>query len=129
MLARATPQYIDKLFDFLPPDILVLAHQPDMEETKAADPSPESHAAAKTALSLPEKKAILETVLRSPHFHTNLAGLTDALRSGGLVTVAAALGVKVANGGSARSTGMPVTGDEGVELFVDGIRRTVQDEN
>jgi hypothetical protein len=80
------------------------------------------------ALSREKKNDILIRVIRSPQFHQSLAGLTGALREGGLPTVSEALKVKVANGGRVPGGTMPMGGGDAVEAFLEGVRTTVEEE-
>lgn len=130
MVRSADEGYVDSLLYFLPPSVLVLAQQgdgstgaPDVE----GEPGADSAAAAIAAMSLGQKKSLLEKVLRSPQFHQSLASLTMALRDGGLPSVAEALGVKVENGGYMRGGSMPLGGGDAVEAFVEGVKKSVQE--
>ncbi|TGJ86933.1 hypothetical protein E0Z10_g1825 [Xylaria hypoxylon] len=124
----ATEQQIDDLLDFLPPAVLVLSQQSDHGDS-TAEPTADAVEAAKAAMSLGQKKALIEKVLRSPQFHQSLTSLTMALRDGGLPTVADALSIKVENGGYMRGSQMPLGGGDAVEAFVEGVKKTVQEEN
>lgn len=129
MLNAADEAYIDNLLSFLPPVVLVLAQQG--ADTSADqienDPSAASAQAALATMSLAQKRALLEKVLRSPQFHQSLASLSMALRDGGLPTIAEALKVKVENGGYVRGGNVPLGGGEAVEAFVEGVKKTVQE--
>lgn len=129
MIAEAEEAYIDTLLSFLPPVVLVIAQQGT--STSGGDvenePSSESAAAAIAAMSLSQKKGLLEKVLRSPQFHQSLASLTMAIRDGGLPSISEALGVKVENGGCVRGGSVPLGGGEAVEAFVEGVKRSVQE--
>ncbi|KAI7784072.1 hypothetical protein LA080_010625 [Diaporthe eres] len=132
MVRSAEESYVDSLLYFLPPSVLVLAQQgegstgaPDVEGEP--EPGADSAAAAIAAMTLGQKKALLEKVLRSPQFHQSLASLTMALRDGGLPSIAEALGVKVENGGYMRGGSMPLGGGEAVEAFVEGVKKSVQE--
>ncbi len=128
MVEGATEEYIDNLLSFLPPAVLVLAQQGTDGDTVPAEPSAASVAAAKEAMSLRQKRALLARVLRSPQFHQSLATLTAALRDGGLPMVADALGIKVENGGFVRGGSVPLGGGGAVEAFVEGVKKSVQEE-
>lgn len=127
VLGSASEEYIDKLLTLLPPAVVMLAAGSGTSAS-IADPSPDSLAAARTSLSTGAKKALLEKVLRSPQFHQSLASLSLAIKDGGLPNVADALGVKVANGGYMRGGGMPLGGDGAIKSFVDGVKKTVEEE-
>ena len=104
---------VDRLLQYLPPQLLTLA--------KAADEVPEG-----TELNLNQKKSILNRVLRSPQFTQSNSSLTIALRDGGLPSIADALAVPVQNGGFMRGGAMPLGGGEAVEAFVEGVKDQVQ---
>lgn len=122
----ASEEQINDLLDFLPPAVVVLSQQSDHGDS-TAEPTADAVEAAKAAMSLGQKKALIEKVLRSPQFHQSLISLTMALRDGGLPTVADALSIKVENGGYVRGSQMPLGGGDAVEAFVEGIKKTVQD--
>ncbi|KAI0972549.1 proteasome complex subunit Rpn13 ubiquitin receptor-domain-containing protein [Xylaria arbuscula] len=127
MSRTGTEERIDNLLSFLPPSVLVLSQQSDHGDS-TAEPTADAVEAAKAAMSLGQKKALVEKVLRSPQFHQSLTSLTMALRDGGLPTVADALSIKVENGGYLRGSQMPLGGGDAVEAFVEGVKRTVQEE-
>ncbi|KAK8042016.1 hypothetical protein PG993_006539 [Apiospora rasikravindrae] len=126
MARSASEQDIDNLLSFLPPAVLVLAQQPDAGDS-SAEPTPAAIEAAKQAMSLGQKKALLEKVLRSPQFHQSLTSLTMAIRDGGLPSIADALSIKVANGGYMKGGSMPLGGGDAVEAFVEGVKKTVEE--
>ncbi|KAI1118758.1 proteasome complex subunit Rpn13 ubiquitin receptor-domain-containing protein [Nemania sp. NC0429] len=121
----ASEEQINDLLDHLPPAVVVLSQQSDHGDS-TAEPTADAVEAAKAAMSLGQKKALIEKVLRSPQFHQSLTSLTMALRDGGLPTVADALSIKVENGGYVRGSQMPLGGGEAVEAFVEGIKKTAQ---
>ncbi|KAI1263109.1 proteasome complex subunit Rpn13 ubiquitin receptor-domain-containing protein [Xylariaceae sp. FL1019] len=121
-----TAEQIDALLSFLPPAVVVLAQQGTHDDS-TTEPTPTAVEAAKAAMSLGQKKALVEKVLRSPQFHQSLASLTMAIRDGGLPTVADALSIKVENGGYLRGSQMPLGGGDAVEAFVEGVKKTVQE--
>lgn len=130
MLSSAEEAYIDSLLALLPPVVLALAQQgasSSGDDLRSKDPSSESTSAAIAAMSLSQKKGLLEKVLRSPQFHQSLASLTMAIRDGGLPSVSEALGVKVENGGCVRGGSVPLGGGEAVEAFVEGVKKSVQE--
>ncbi|KAI0447918.1 proteasome complex subunit Rpn13 ubiquitin receptor-domain-containing protein [Xylaria telfairii] len=122
----ASEEQIDNLLGFLPPAVVVLSQQSDHGDS-SVEPTADAIEAAKAAMSLGQKKALIEKVLRSPQFHQSLTSLTMALRDGGLPTVADALSIKVANGGYMRGSQMPLGGGDAVEAFVEGVKKTVQE--
>jgi 26S proteasome regulatory subunit N13 len=126
MAQDATEAEIDDLLSLLPPSVLILSQQGASSET-STEPSAAAIEAAKQAMSIGQKKALLEKVLRSPQFHQSLTSLTMALRDGGLPTIADALSIKVGNGGFLKGSSMPLGGGEAVEAFVEGVRKTVEE--
>ncbi|KAI1208817.1 proteasome complex subunit Rpn13 ubiquitin receptor-domain-containing protein [Annulohypoxylon truncatum] len=126
MARQASEEQVDNLLNFLPPSILVLSQQADQGDS-TAEPTAAAIQAAKEAMSLGQKKALLEKVLRSPQFHQSLASLTMAIRDGGLPSIADALSIKVQNGGYLRGSQMPLGGGDAVEAFVEGVKKSVQE--
>ncbi|KAL7629342.1 hypothetical protein AAE478_000862 [Parahypoxylon ruwenzoriense] len=126
-LARgATEEQVDDLLNFLPPSVIVFSRQAGHGDS-TAEPTADAIQAAKEAMSLGQKKALLEKVLRSPQFHQSLTSLTMAIRDGGLPSIADALSIKVENGGYIRGSQMPLGGGDAVEAFVEGVKKTVQE--
>ena len=122
----SSAEQIDELLSFLPPSILILAQQADAGDA-STEPTPAAVEAAKQAMSIGQKKALLEKVLRSPQFHQSLASLTMAIRDGGLPSIAEALSIKVNNGGYMRGGSVPLGGGDAVEAFVEGGKKTVEE--
>lgn len=127
VIDAASEEHVDNLLGFLPPTVVVLSQQGG-DGDFIGDPSPESIQAARETMSLDQKRSLLKKVLRSPQFTQSLASLTIAIRDGGLPTIAEALGIKVENGGLLRGGSMPLGGGEAVEAFVEGVKKTVQEE-
>lgn len=117
---------MDLLLSYLPPALLLLAQEAD--DVSSVDPNSETAQAAIEALSLDQKKDILRKTLRSPQFSQSLGSLTMALRDGGLPSISDALKIKVENGGFMRRGGVPLGGGEAVEVFLDGVKQTVEEE-
>lgn len=126
VIESADESYLDELLSNLPPVLLLLAQEVD--DIGSVDPNSETAQAAMQALSIDQKKEILQKVLRSPQFSQSLGSLTMAIRDGGLPTISDALRIKVQNGGFMRRGGMPLGGGEAVEAFVEGIKKSVEDE-
>ncbi|KAI1416024.1 proteasome complex subunit Rpn13 ubiquitin receptor-domain-containing protein [Hypoxylon sp. FL1857] len=126
MVQLASEEQVDELLSFLPPVVLVLSQQADQGDS-TAEPTAAAIQAAKEAMSLGQKKALLEKVLRSPQFHQSLTSLTMAIRDGGLPSIADALSIKVENGGYLRGGQMPLGGGDAVEAFVEGVKKSVQE--
>ncbi|KAJ6787964.1 hypothetical protein PWT90_10000 [Aphanocladium album] len=128
MVNEAPEEFIESLLNYLPPSIILMAADaPDAEDT-TAEPKPAVVEAAKATLSMPQKRALITRVLRSPQFHQALGALTMALRDGGLPTIADALGVNVQNGGYIQQGGMPLGGGHAVKVFVDGIAKAAKEQ-
>lgn len=79
-------------------------------------------------MSVEQKRDLLERVLRSPQLSQSLGSLTVAIRDGGLPMIGEALGVKVENGGKVKGGSVPLGGGQAVEAFLEGVRRTVKEE-
>ncbi|KXT12990.1 hypothetical protein AC579_3149 [Pseudocercospora musae] len=126
-LSSASPQQIDHLCTYLPPELFLLAQESE-KSTSDTEPSPATAQAAIEALSTAQKKDILTRVLRSPQFHQSLGSLTVALRDGGLPMIGEALQVKVENGGLIHGGSVPLGGDDAVEAFVKGVKKTAEEE-
>ncbi|KAF2755400.1 hypothetical protein EJ05DRAFT_100214 [Pseudovirgaria hyperparasitica] len=124
VIESADDTLLDSLCSNLPPMILLLAQ--DIDDIAEVDPASDTAQAAISALSSDQKRDILRRVARSPQLHQSLGSLTMALRDGGLPTVGEALKIKVENGGFRGA--MPLGGGEAVEAFLDGVKRTVQEE-
>ncbi|EFY86876.1 hypothetical protein MAC_07092 [Metarhizium acridum CQMa 102] len=127
VIDSAAPEYIDSLLSFLPPSVIVLANGTAAAEESQGEPSADAIEAAKASLSFDDKRSLLKRVLRSPQLNQALGVLTMALRDGGLPLVADALGISVENGGYMQGSGMPLGGGQAVKVFVDGVRKTVQE--
>lgn len=119
----------DTLISFLPPAVVVLTSGSTDAADGKTEPTAAAVEAAKASLSLEDKRSLLKKVLRSPQFHQALGSLTMAIRDGGLPSIADALGVKVEHGGYLQGGGMPLGGGLAVEAFINGVKKTVQEEN
>ncbi|KAF4988318.1 hypothetical protein FGRMN_9826 [Fusarium graminum] len=128
MIDSAPEEFADTLISFLPPAVVVLASGSTDAVDGKSDPPASVVEAAKASLSLEDKRILLKKVLRSPQFNQALASLTMAIRDGGLPSIADALGVKVQDGGYLRGSGMPLGGGQAVEAFVNGVKKTVEEE-
>lgn len=126
VIETADVSVIDRLLLFLPPTLLLLAQEAD--DLSSVDPNSETAQAAIQALSLDQKREILKQVLHSPQFTQSLGSLTVALRDGGLPTVSDALGIKLRDRGFIKGGGMPLGGGEAVEAFIEGVKRTVEED-
>lgn len=122
-----TSEQMDNLCAYLPADLFLLSQESD-NTTTSAEPTPAATQAAIEALSPEQKKSIIKRVLRSPQLHQSLGSLTVALRDGGLPMIGEALGLRVNNGGLIRGGSMPLGGGDAVEGFVEGVKKTVEEE-
>jgi len=125
----ASVAQVDNLLAYLPPTLLLIAQEGASSIDGLVEPNAGTTQAALEALNLDQKKTILKRVLRSPQFHQSLGSLTVALRDGGLPSIADALGIKLQNGGLVRGGSVPLGGGEAVEAFVEGVKKSVNDEN
>jgi hypothetical protein len=121
------PKRLDVLLEHLPPSIIMLASKISDQYDGKNDPTSEVLDAAIASLTLEEKKSLLKKVLRSPQFHQALGVLTQAIRDGGLPSVADALDVKVQNGGYIETGRVPLGGGQAVEAFINGVKQTLLD--
>ncbi|QIX01406.1 hypothetical protein AMS68_006923 [Peltaster fructicola] len=132
-LQSATAHQVDQLCAFLPADLFLLA-QESSSTTSSNDLSNLSSqasadaTAAIAALSLDQKKEIIARVLRCPQLQQSLGSLTIALRDGGLPMIGDALKLNVEHGGLIRGGSMPLGGGDAVRGFVEGVKRTVEEE-
>ncbi|KAK1819767.1 hypothetical protein LTR12_005793 [Friedmanniomyces endolithicus] len=128
-VAKATPAQINTACALLPPEIFLLAQESASEPSSSdPDPSPAAGMAAIEALSTEQRKEVLRRALRSPQFTQSLGSLTVALRDGGLPMTGEALRLKVHHGGVIEGGSMPLGGGKAVEAFVEGVKRTVEEE-
>ncbi|KAK2760732.1 hypothetical protein FQN54_001968 [Arachnomyces sp. PD_36] len=125
LIETAEPQTVDNLLSFLPPSLLLLAQNND--DISTIDTNPEAAQNALKALSLQQKKDILQRVLRSPQLTQSLGSLTVALRDGGLPSISEALNIKLENGGFMRRGGVPLGGGDAVQAFLEGVKRHVEE--
>ncbi|PMB70638.1 hypothetical protein BM221_003092 [Beauveria bassiana] len=128
MVNEASEDLINSLLNYLPPSIILMAANASSNENSTIEPKPAVVEAAKAALSMSQKRALITRVLRSPQFHQALGALTMALRDGGLPTIAEALGVNLENGGYIQQGGMPLGGGHAVKAFVDGIVKSAKEQ-
>lgn len=116
----------DLLINHVPQTMLLLEDDDSMDEQM----DPETVTAIVESLTLEQKRDIVRGVLRSPQFYQSLAGLTSALRDGGLPSISDALGVEVENGGYLRSGGgMPIGGAQAIKTFVEAVKKSVEKTN
>ncbi|KAK4902028.1 hypothetical protein LTR27_000929 [Elasticomyces elasticus] len=128
-ISSATPDQIDTLCSMLPPELFLLAQESNSTSSSSdPNPTPAAGEAAIEALSLEQKKEIVVRALRSPQFQQSLGSLTVALRDGGLPMIGEALRLDIEHGGVIRGGSMPLGGGRAVEAFVEGVKRTVEEE-
>lgn len=127
MIDAAPAEFAEALLSFLPPAVILLASGSTDAVDGKTEPTPSAVEAAKSSLSLQDKRDLLKKVLRSPQFNQALASLTMALRDDGLPSIAEALGVRVENGGYLQGGGMPMGGGLAVQAFIEGVKKTVQE--
>lgn len=128
VIASASSELVDTLLSHIPPTLVLLGQQADIDSS-SADPNSETLRAALEALSLDQKKEILRKVLRSPQFAQSLNSLTGALREGGLPSISDALKIPVENGGFVKGGTVPLGGGEAVEAFVNGVAASAKEQN
>lgn len=123
-LNAASEETVDSLLPYLPAELVVMSQEKD--DGAEVDAQHSSVEASRQALSLSDKKEILQRVLRSPQFSQSLSSLTVALRDGGLPSISEALQIPVKNGGYMRRGGVPLGGGEAVETFLEGVKDSVK---
>ena len=124
VIDSADPAFIDNLLSHIPPVLLLLSQGAD--NMSSVEPNSETAKAAIETLNLEQKQEILKKVLRSPQFSQSLGSLTAALRDGGLPSISEALKIPVENGGFTTRNGIPLGGGEAVEVFLKGVRASVE---
>ena len=119
----ADEETIDRLIQYLPPELLTLARRVE-SASQGDDPSNESMA---LDFGLDKKKDVLRRVVRSPQFSQSLSSLTIALRDGGLPSISEALNIPVRDGGYIQRGSVPMGGGDAVEAFLEGVKKTVME--
>jgi 26S proteasome regulatory subunit N13 len=128
VIDSANASTIDDLLTHIPPILLLLSLKAD--RLSSVDPNSEDGKAAIEALSLDQKKEVLQKVLRSPQFSQSLASLTAALHSGGLPTISEALRIPVKDRGYIKKGGnVPLGNGDAMEAFVNGVKEYAEKEN
>jgi len=122
VINNATEAQLDNLLSYLPPTVLLLAQESSAQIDGMVEPTAASAQAALEALSTSQKRATLKKVLHSPQFSQSMGSLTMAIRQGGLPSVAEALRIRLDNGA------MYAQGGEAVKQFVEGIKKSVEEE-
>lgn len=124
---KASPELIDALIAQLPTTPFLL--EADVEDVDQIDPNSETARMAMQTLDREEKVDVLKRILRAPQLRGALISLTEALKTGALPTVAQGLKIDVENGGYLRGGAMPMGGGDAVKAFVEGVKKTVENED
>ena len=124
LVEAADTESVDRLLEFLPPNLIALAQEADDAILTYDTDTPIQ--ASLTAITVDQKKDILRRVLRSPQFSQSLSSLTIALRDGGLPTISEALSIPVQNGGYMKRGGVPLGGGDAVEAFLEGVKNSIE---
>lgn len=124
---KASPELIDALCAQLPMTPFLL--EAEVEDVDQIDPNSETARMAMQTLDQSEKVEVLKRILRAPQLRAALGSLTEALKTGALPTVAQGLKIDVENGGYMRGGAMPLGGGEAVKAFLEGVKKTVENED
>jgi 26S proteasome regulatory subunit N13 len=124
---KASPELIDALIAQLPTTPFLL--EADVEDVDQIDPNSETARMAMQTLDRDDKVDVLKRILRAPQLRGALVSLTEALKTGALPTVAQGLKIDVEHGGYMRGGAMPLGGGDAVKAFVEGVKRTVENED
>lgn len=124
---KASPELIDALVAALPTTPFLI--EAEVEDVDQIDPNSETARLAMQTLDREDKIEVLKKILRAPQLRAALGSLTEALKTGALPTVAQGLKIDVENGGYMRGGAMPLGGDDAVKAFVEGVKRTVENED
>jgi 26S proteasome regulatory subunit N13 len=127
IIEEASDELIDALCAQLPTTPFLL--QAEVEDVDQIDPNGEEAQMVVQTMGQDEKREVIQAIVRAPQLRAALGSLTEALRSGALPTVAQALKIDVEHGGYMRGGAMPLGGGDAVKAFLEGVKRTVQDED
>ncbi|KAJ4379783.1 hypothetical protein N0V86_004966 [Didymella sp. IMI 355093] len=127
IIEEASDELIDALCAQLPTTPFLL--QAEVEDVDQIDPNGEEAQMVVQTMGQDEKREVIQAIVRAPQLRAALGSLTEALRSGALPTVAQALKINVEHGGYMRGGAMPLGGGDAVKAFLEGVKRTVQDED
>jgi 26S proteasome regulatory subunit N13 len=125
-LSSLSSSSLNALCAHLPAELFLLDQE--SQSSSSTTPSPEAAQAAIEALSDDQKREILRKVFHSPQLQQSLGSLTVAIRDGGLPMIAEGLKLKVEHGGLVRGATVPMGGGSAVEGFVEGVKKTVREE-
>ncbi|CAI6276616.1 unnamed protein product [Periconia digitata] len=127
VIDKAPDSFIDALCSHLPNTLFLI--EQEVEDIADIDPESETAKMALHTLDQEQKRDILKRVVTSPQMKQSLGSLTVALRDGGLPNVSQALKIDVQNGGFMRGGGMPLGGGDAVKAFVEGVKKTVENDD
>ncbi|KAF9694682.1 hypothetical protein EKO04_007371 [Ascochyta lentis] len=125
-IESASDELIDALCAQLPTTPFLL--EAEVEDVDQIDPNSETAQMAMQTLDQDSKRDVLKRILRAPQLRAALGSLTEALRTGALPTVSQALNIDVEHGGYMRGGAMPLGGGDAVKAFLEGVKKTVENE-
>ena len=128
MVDNAPPDYIELLLNLIPSSLILLASGTPGVTDRREEPSQAAVDAARAALTLEDKRNLLKKVLRSPQFQQSLGSMSMAIRDGGLPSLVAVMRIRARNEGWMPGGGMPMGGDQALETFVEGVKKTIEEE-
>lgn len=126
VIKEASDELIDTLCAQLPTTPFLL--EAEVDDVDQIDPNGEEARMVVQTMDQESKRDVLQRVLRAPQLRAALGSLTEALRSGALPTVSQALNIDVEHGGYMRGGAMPLGGGDAVKAFLEGVKRTVENE-
>ncbi|KAJ4401205.1 hypothetical protein N0V91_008103 [Didymella pomorum] len=127
IIEGASDELIDALAAQLPTTPFLL--EAEVEDVDQIDPNGEEAQMVVQTMGQAEKREVVQQLLRAPQLKAALGSLTEALKTGALPTVAQALNIDVEHGGYMRGGAMPLGGGDAVKAFLEGVKRTVEDED
>ncbi|KAF3035203.1 hypothetical protein E8E12_002370 [Didymella heteroderae] len=127
IIEGASDELIDALAAQLPTTPFLL--EAEVEDVDQIDPNGEEAQMVVQTMGQAEKRDVIQQIVRAPQLRAALGSLTEALRSGALPTVAQALNIDVEHGGYMRGGAMPLGGGDAVRAFLEGVKRTVENED
>ncbi|KAJ4331196.1 hypothetical protein N0V87_009373 [Didymella glomerata] len=127
IIEGASDELIDALAAQLPTTPFLL--EAEVEDVDQIDPNGEEAQMVVQTMGQAEKREVVQQILRAPQLRAALGSLTEALKTGALPTVAQALNIDVEHGGYMRGGAMPLGGGDAVRTFLEGVKRTVENED
>lgn len=124
---QGSEELINALVAQLPTTPFLL--EAEVDDVDQIDPNSDTAQMVVQSLDLDQKKDVLKRILRAPQLRGALSSLTEALKTGALPTVSQALKLDVENGGYMRGGAMPLGGHDAVKAFMDGVKKTVENED